>query len=709
MASAADDAAAVEDAEEPPKKRIYSACLHCQSRKRRCDGGEPTCGLCTRLGLRCVYTQRRRRGPGKKNKPAVDAEAKVRAIETSLERMAQLHVTDGGASSSGPGRTQLPSEATLPPVTASLDDTAKDADRPAHDDLANSSRDPLPASSLPSRFPPLRDLFSGPQLLSTMRAIRSDVESRMDHSPFKRRAFTSFPPPEYLLDLEQAVIEDIQLFCPTITRKHFLELAEQQYTGGTREKTAIDDPARWAIINALFATAVQWRTANDSFEDMSPMSWGYFKNAFSVFPELLISGGGVSTVEAMLTMATFLLGTTDARTTLQVASSAARTAQMMGLHRREAYTKLDAAQSRQHRRACWVAFIVDTEMTVRFGISPSFNLGQMNADLPDEGLASFNHAIGITCAEKTQCYVRKLAELSRIRYKIHDQLSIDSIKTQAGPHHQAAVLALSAELEAWRDSFPEHLRPKLTAVVHDRELETHVVLLHIYYFDALIKIHTNLARLKSVSSHSLTLCQNPSWEASQGSCPNVQDAYEKCTAAARATVETLRVTPPHSFVHLWAMICYPVASCLILLWSALEESTGAEAHANVRVLGQFVQFLAGLREEGCDVRNLLDGCSKFFKIAKYAVHTQRTIRLTRPLDEDENVREQLETLRLKLSGVAEWTHLAQGLLSNIPTLCAQAREVFSDILESEKPGSDGYGPLASDMLKPHNHNFCFGP
>ncbi|KAI8151441.1 hypothetical protein K4K54_000212 [Colletotrichum sp. SAR 10_86] len=516
-----------------------------------------------------------------------------------------------------------------------------------------------------------------------MRAIRSDMESRMDHSPFKRRAFTSFPPPEYLLDLEQAVIEDIQLFCPTITRKHFLELAEQQYTGGAREKTAIDDPARWAIINALFATAVQWRTANDSFEDMSPMSWGYFKNAFSVFPELLISGGGVSTVEAMLTMATFLLGTTDARTTLQVASSAARTAQMMGLHRREAYTKLDAAQSRQHRRACWVAFIIDTEMTVRFGISPSFNLSQMNADLPDEGLASFNHAIGITCAEKTQCYVRKLAELSRIRYKIHDQLSIDSIKTQAGPHHQAAVLALSAELEAWRNSFPEHLRPKLTAVVHDRELETHVVLLHVYYFDALIKIHTNLARLKSVSSHSLTLCQNPSWEASQGSYPNVQDAYEKCTAAARATVEILRVTPPHSFVHLCtsrAMICYPVAACLILLWSALEDSTGAEAHANVRVLGQFVQFLAGLREEGCDVRNVLDGCSKFFKIAKYAVHTQRTIRLTRPLDEDENVREQLE-----------------------------ARDIFSDILESEKPGSDGYGPLASDMLKPHNHNFCFGP
>lgn len=69
---------------------------------------------------------------------------------------------------------------------------------------------------------------------------------------------------------------------------------------------------------------------------------------------------------------------------------------------------------------------------------------------------------------------------------------------------------------------------------------------------------------------------------------------------------------------------------------------GPEAHLNVRMIGQFVQILAGHLEDGCDLRNALDGCSKFYKIAKYAVHTQRTIRLSRPLDEDQDVRDQLE-------------------------------------------------------------------
>ncbi|KAK1982816.1 hypothetical protein LZ30DRAFT_589669 [Colletotrichum cereale] len=46
---------------------ILQACQNCKARKRRCDGGEPICGLCTRLDVPCVYTQRRKRGPGRKS------------------------------------------------------------------------------------------------------------------------------------------------------------------------------------------------------------------------------------------------------------------------------------------------------------------------------------------------------------------------------------------------------------------------------------------------------------------------------------------------------------------------------------------------------------------------------------------------------------------------------------------------------------------
>ncbi|RPA97602.1 hypothetical protein L873DRAFT_1771169 [Choiromyces venosus 120613-1] len=44
----------------PPTKKVLErnqACLSCRSRKRKCDGGKPTCGACERLERRCQYSQ----------------------------------------------------------------------------------------------------------------------------------------------------------------------------------------------------------------------------------------------------------------------------------------------------------------------------------------------------------------------------------------------------------------------------------------------------------------------------------------------------------------------------------------------------------------------------------------------------------------------------------------------------------------------------
>ncbi|KAL0944474.1 Mut3p-like fungal specific transcription factor [Colletotrichum truncatum] len=707
MSSSADSAGAAglggDVPEETQKKRIYSACLHCQSRKRRCDGGEPSCGLCTRLNVPCVYTQRRRRGPGKKQKPNLDTEPKLQAIESSLKRMPYLPVAEPETIVE---EIPIDSQGNQGPIVRNSNG-ANQACSAGHQDT---STKPPQCAQNPSGVDgltlSLKDLFTGGDVMATLHSIRNVIAGNIDSRPFERREFAQLPPAEYIIDLEQAVIEEVQLFCPTISRKSFSELISQQRADGLQNCAA--NPARWVTINALFSIAFRWRATNDSFEKVSAMGWGYFKNAFSVFPELLISNADISTCEAMLTIVTFFLGTADARTTLYVASSAIRTAQMVGLHRRESYSKLNREQARRYKRVCWVTHIIDTEMTVRYGIPPGFSLEHVSTELPDDESPVVNIFANYTEGQQPLCYVRKLAELSKIQSKIQKMFSTINAQHQVGPDHQTAVLALSSELDEWRNTLPEDSRPELTVVSSEREIEAHVVILHFIYFNALIKVHTNLARLKSVSSYSLTLCQNPNWETNQGHYPNVQQAYAKCTAAARATIDLLRVMPPQSFVHFWAMVHYPVSACLILLWSALEDPTDPEAQLNVRLIGQFVQYLAGLQEEGCDVRALLDGCSKFFKIAKYAVHTQRIIRLTRPLEEDENLKEQLETLRLKLSGVADWTHLAQGLLSNIPVLCAQARDVFSDILSAEQL-EGGYGPLASDILKPHNHNFSFGP
>ncbi|GKT47312.1 fusaridione A cluster transcription factor fsdR [Colletotrichum spaethianum] len=499
--------------------------------------------------------------------------------------------------------------------------------------------------------------------------------------------------------MQQTVIEEVQLFCPSMTPSHFLRLMDAQYVDDHGNNN--DDPTRFAIINALFGAAMRWRTANDSFEEMSAGSWCYYKNAYAIFPELVVQGNNVSACEALLSMATFSLGTADACTTSQLASAAARTAQILGLHTRETYNNLDAMELERRKRIFWATHILNTDMMVKYGLPTPFGQSEL-IELPTEDFITVSGP-----ATQPLNFVTSMARLSRIQMRIHEQFSQHNIQLQSGSEHHIVVIACNCELDEWRDSLPQDFQPDPTALLMTRELETPVALLHLVYFNTLIKTHMTLARIKNASRLHPSSPFYSAWLSTE-SLPSIEQSYAKCTSAARATIDLLRTIPPQPYVHLWAILCYPVMATLILLWSSLEEPTGPHAQLNVRIMGQFIQFLAGVKEEGCDVQSVLDGCSKLYKIAKYVVHTQRTIRLSRPLEEDQDVRDQLEALRLKLSEVTDWMHLAQGLLSNMPLLMAQAREIFADVLGMDQ--EDGkYGMFVPEMLKPHRYNVLFGP
>ncbi|RYO63348.1 hypothetical protein AA0113_g5946 [Alternaria arborescens] len=45
---------------------LHQACQQCKERKGRCDGGKPCCSYCSKYEKHCIYTVRRRRGPGKR-------------------------------------------------------------------------------------------------------------------------------------------------------------------------------------------------------------------------------------------------------------------------------------------------------------------------------------------------------------------------------------------------------------------------------------------------------------------------------------------------------------------------------------------------------------------------------------------------------------------------------------------------------------------
>ncbi|OHF02145.1 fungal specific transcription factor domain-containing protein [Colletotrichum orchidophilum] len=543
-----------------------------------------------------------------------------------------------------------------------------------------------------------KDLFGGFSVLEGLQRARNQAVAHLDPKPFGRSTFARFPPQDYIIDLETTIMEEVQLFCPAIARETFMELTEKQY-GVTANANDCDASARRAIANALFGAALRWRAANDSFDHFGGLSWAFYKNAYAIFPELILQGTNVLACEAMLAMATFSLGTADARTTAQLASAAARTAQIIGLHRRETYANLDATESARRKRVFWAAHTLNTDMMAKYGLSHPLAHGDVTVELPAEDATIFDGT------SQAPSFLRSMAQLSRIQVKLHEKFSPHNLQLQSGTDHHMMLILSTCELEEWKSTLPPESRPDPATLSATRELDMPIALLHFIYFSTLIKTNINLARLKNATSIQPSSPLYNEW-VNRDAFPIIEQSYANCTSAARAIIDLVHVMPPQPYVNLWFLLGYPVMASLILLWSSLDEPTGSEAHLNVRIMGQFVRFLAGVKEEGCELRNVLEGCSKIHKIAKYVVHTQRAIRSSAPLAEDNDVKEQLENLRVKLSEVTDWMYLAQGLLSNMPLLCAQARDIFADVLGMDQVDAD-YGVFAPELLKPHKHNVFF--
>ncbi|KAL2873580.1 hypothetical protein SGCOL_011292 [Colletotrichum sp. CLE4] len=596
MAGVAETASTGEiNVEEASKKRIYSACAYCRA--------YPACTL----------------SAGREARGGIGAvsEGKRQSNEAELNGLGDQSSLDdpefAGLVNTLSSQTVSPTERPIKipkSLAQRLQSYAAEQQQRNPADPGPSRRERVAPYALP--FLP-KDLFGRSSVLEGLRNARSQIEANIDPRPFSRSTFARFPPQDYILDLEITVMEEVQLFCPAMTRETFLELTDKQY-GVHSDQNDCDTSARRCIANAFFGAAMRWRTANDSFEHFGGLSWGYYKNAYSIFPELILQGSNVLACEAILALATFSLGTADTRTTAQLASAAARTAQIIGLHRRETYANLGATE---------------------FGLSHPFAHGDVTVELPAENATIFDGT------SQAPCFLRSMAQLSRTQVKLHEKFSTHNIQLQSGTDHHMMLILSTCELEEWKTSLPQESRPDPATLSTTRELDMPTALLHFIYFGTLIKTHINLARLKNATSIQPSSPLYNEW-VNRDAFPSIEQSHAKCTAAARAIIDLLRVMPPQPYVNLWVLLGYPIMASLILLWSVLEEPTGSDALLNVRVMGQFIQFLAGVKEEGCDLHSVLDGCSKIYKISKYVVHTQRAMRLSAPLEEDNDVKEQLE-------------------------------------------------------------------
>ncbi|KAF5554616.1 fungal specific transcription factor factor domain-containing protein [Fusarium mexicanum] len=513
------------------KKRVANACLRCQKRKIRCDGETPSCTHCIEQSAQCEYTERRRRGPGKSKQYILMLEERLRKVESSIENLPAAEPSQEWTPISRPpdvdsrghlgdNGTHLSSLSEGIPTGLQVEPTILLGPSPS----ATSTAGTQPASQAVSVSPeaptgileslditndiefhtPYTEESQNPSLsLSKLPGSQSDVDlfrSQLDPSGFRRQVFASVENQFLLQHFIANALDDINVFYPLFTVESFSELLQQQVLAGPRN--CDDNPSRWPIVNGLIATAIQWKTEPGAHGQLTPIAWGYSKNAFAIFPELLIRGSDISTCQGLLFIAMFMHGTADARTTSSVTAS------------RESAT---GCRSTHYK------------VMMKQGLSSIFGNG-IDLDLPTVGGPGDYTILG---TQERINVLRCMAGLAMIQSRISAGLYSQRALKMSSTQLQSAVAELNHQLDSWKMSLPAHIRPTYDSYPSISQLELPVLLLTIMYYTAAGRINMATTRHGHSSNDAFDLlAQVP-------------------VAAARSTLRLVQTMSPPPFSLSW--------------------------------------------------------------------------------------------------------------------------------------------------------------
>ncbi|KAF5636941.1 Mut3p-like transcriptional activator [Fusarium sp. NRRL 25303] len=267
---------------------------------------------------------------------------------------------------------------------------------------------------------------------------RNIIHAQRNNSNLERTVFVPLPPKEHMIHFIPYALEDMYEAQSLFSTDNVLKLVNDQYSAGLSNCHA--KPTRWAMVNALIATGIHWKADNKAIEELFPMSWAYFKNAFAIFPEIVMNGNGIDSCQAMITMALFMRGTADARAFTGLLSAAAHTIHCNGLHLEDLHGSSDLIDMERRKRFFWAVYVLQCNASLSFGLpAPS---DQVGVELPSQGLD---------------------------------------------------LVELDIDLEAWRTALPAEVQP--TVLVPDN---LGIIQLQFAYYASTWKIYTAIGRLYNV-------------------------------------------------------------------------------------------------------------------------------------------------------------------------------------------------------------------
>lgn len=316
----------------------------------------------------------------------------------------------------------------------------------------------------------------------------------------------------------------------------FISLLGQQYS-----QDAVTSPGWWASLNAILAIAQRRKDEQNDTSDKDA-SWRFAQNSLDVVMDLSMRNTSIASVQALLALCSYFVGTPNPQPGFFLVGVAIRTADAIGLHETVSHPNISAFERQQRHQVFWAAAILDQSTSFRTGRPPAQSLYKIKIELPHsppEGNLEIRFEDGKT--EQIDVF-RLSAWLARIQANIHHELYSPSSPEGFDEYLSDITRGQDQQLRNWSLELPENARPGCPLQTWTPPVRLELIRLHLDYHNCVISIHRPSGYRHPTGRRN----SKPRQIASPS-----ETSFEKCIESAKAITELLWMIPSRAESFIW--------------------------------------------------------------------------------------------------------------------------------------------------------------
>ncbi|KIW94661.1 uncharacterized protein Z519_04638 [Cladophialophora bantiana CBS 173.52] len=357
--------------------------------------------------------------------------------------------------------------------------------------------------------------------------------------------------------------ERIHPFYPFLDRATF----EQTISNPNFSQEMITNKALSALYHAVLALGCQ-HSGYGSFEPGKSRSWLLFSVALAAFPDLLTLPDSLLLLQALTAMTIFTLSLSCLQIEHIILTESSRRVQKIPLSRQK------DAVLKSYARTFWVLYSIEKTSSFYCGRSSFFNDTDIGHCVPTVSEASFGE----------YNWFLAWSRHARLLSRAYSSLFSIGVTGNSREYFCAVIDQLETELQQWRMSIPEFIRPG--APFWDNYLPgplTRVVALwtHYLYYGLLLALSRARLHLESRPEEAAT--------------PTRQfDSNMAIIKASRSILELSRFIDVEPHTPMWVLVGIPIAALFVLFDFIVHNPNHPETASNLALLhvagGHFSQI-----------------------------------------------------------------------------------------------------------------------